>query len=50
MQQSATYGKVTQIVALDCEYDADKETNLKAPCKVSIVNAQGEILLDTLIS
>ena len=44
------YGKTTQFVSLDTEYDADMESNLKAPCKVSIVNDKGEIILDTLIS
>lgn len=44
------YGTVTEVVALDCEYDADMDTNLKMPCKVTIVNAQGHIILDTLIS
>ena len=37
-------------MTLDCEYDAFKETNLKAPCKVTLVNDKGEIVLDTLIN
>jgi len=46
----AGYGLATSIVSLDCEYDADRDTNLKAPCKVTVVNQQGEVILDTLIS
>jgi hypothetical protein len=37
-------------VALDCEYDGDLETNLKIPCKVTLVNEEGDIILDTLIN
>lgn len=50
LNASSCYGKPTRFVALDCEYDADVETNLKMPCKVSIVNQEGHIILDTLIN
>lgn len=37
-------------MALDSEYDACKETNLKIPCKITIVNEEGLVILDTLIN
>jgi DNA polymerase III epsilon subunit-like protein len=37
-------------VALDSEYDACLDTNLKIPCKITIVNEQGLVILDTLIN
>lgn len=50
LNSGADYGRVTQFVALDSEYDACRETNLKIPCKISIVNEEGKIILDTLIN
>lgn len=44
------YGMVTQFVALDSEYDACMDTNLKIPCKITIVNESGQVILDTLIN
>ncbi len=43
-------GKVSQFVALDSEYDACMDTNLKIPCKITIVNERGEVIIDTLIN
>ncbi len=37
-------------MALDCEYDADLDTNLKLPCKVTIVNEKGLIVFDSLVN
>ena len=42
-----TYGEVTKYVAIDCEFDQGHGKNV--PCKVSIVNSKGEIIVDTLI-
>ena len=44
------YGRVTQFVALDSEYDACMDTNFKIPCKITIVNESGQVILDTLIN
>ena len=38
---------MTKYVAIDCEFDQGKARNI--PCKVSIVNYDGEIILDTLV-
>jgi DNA polymerase III epsilon subunit-like protein len=37
-------------VALDSEYDACMDTNLKIPCKITIVNEKGVVILDTLMN
>ena len=37
-------------MALDCEYDLIVANNMKAPCKVTIVDHKGQIILDTLIN
>ncbi len=39
--------RVTQIVGIDCEFDTGHNGQL--PCKVTIVNERGEIIIDTLI-
>lgn len=42
-----TYGEITKYLAIDCEFDQGHGKNV--PCKVSIVNSRGEIIVDTLI-
>eukprot|EP00347_Sterkiella_histriomuscorum_P018099 403346792 len=44
---STEYGRVTKYLALDCEMDQGNFKNI--PCKATVVNQRGEIVLDTLI-
>lgn len=53
MPENSRYGSVTKYVAIDCEMDHVKASGSSLghlmPCKVSIVNSTGEIVLDTLV-
>ena len=55
-QSGEKYGSVTKFLAIDCEMDQIRTTEngmvicgTNIPCKVSIVNAEGIVVLDTLI-